>query len=56
MWLEGKGVCLHFKGQGIKLHEWCRRVPNSLKGSNVSLKLKTTKGKKLGHTPWLATL
>jgi hypothetical protein len=22
-WLDGKGVCLQSKGQGIKLHEWC---------------------------------
>jgi hypothetical protein len=22
-WFDGKGVCFHSKGQGIKLHEWC---------------------------------
>ncbi len=22
-WLDGRGVCLHFKGQGIKPHKWC---------------------------------
>jgi hypothetical protein len=22
-WFDGKGVSLHFKGQGIKPHEWC---------------------------------
>jgi len=22
-WFDGKGVCLHSKGQGIKPHEWC---------------------------------
>ncbi len=22
-WFDGNGVCLHFKGQGIKLHKWC---------------------------------
>jgi hypothetical protein len=21
-WLDGKGVCLHLRGQGIKLHKW----------------------------------
>ncbi len=23
MWFDGKGVCLHSKGQGIKPREWC---------------------------------
>ncbi len=22
-WLDGKGVCLHFKGEGIKPYKWC---------------------------------
>jgi hypothetical protein len=22
-WLDGRGVCLHSKGRGIKLHKWC---------------------------------
>ncbi len=22
-WLDGNGVWFHFKGQGIKPHEWC---------------------------------
>jgi hypothetical protein len=22
-WFDGKGVCFHFKGQGIKPHKWC---------------------------------
>ncbi len=22
-WLDGRGVCLHSKGQGIKPHKWC---------------------------------
>ncbi len=21
-WLDGTGVCLHFRGQGIKPHKW----------------------------------
>jgi hypothetical protein len=24
-WLDGRNVCLHSKGQGIKLHKWCVR-------------------------------
>ncbi len=22
-WLHGRGVCLHPRGQGIKIHKWC---------------------------------
>ncbi len=22
-WLDGRGVCLHLKGQKIKPHKWC---------------------------------
>jgi hypothetical protein len=21
-WFDGKGVCFHFKGQGVKPHKW----------------------------------
>jgi hypothetical protein len=28
-WLDGKGVCPHFKGQGMKLHGWCVCVVNN---------------------------
>jgi hypothetical protein len=29
-WLDGKGVFLHSKGQGIKPHEWCCVVNNEM--------------------------
>jgi hypothetical protein len=29
-WFDGKGVCRHFKGQGIKPHEWCDVVNNDM--------------------------
>jgi len=24
-WLDGRGVCFHFKNQRIKFHKWCVR-------------------------------
>ncbi len=29
-WVDGKGVCFHSEGQGIKLHEWCCVVNNGM--------------------------
>jgi hypothetical protein len=44
---------------GTKWHRWSTGAmddtpPSSLMDSTVSLKVKTMKGKELGHTPWLA--
>ncbi len=35
-WLNGKGVCLHSKGQGFKPNKWCCVVVNNGKLTEYS--------------------
>jgi hypothetical protein len=36
-WLDGKGVCLQSKGQGIKPHEWCCVQSTIVRWPNILL-------------------